>query len=172
MSESYRPTERFAETAIPDTATEHDLVVVTEHPSSEGPTEYGMERSDGASSEYRNRYFRCRVCGQERTRRDEFVEPCMGRRSDPVTDGGYSVEDARTRRALTEPMTVRFGVRGPIYSVGTTTGRAYTVDIEERTCTCPDFCTRAPDRGCKHVRRVDLEIRAGNVPAPTGRFVQ
>jgi hypothetical protein len=46
------------------------------------------------------------------------------------------------------------------------------VDIEKQTCSCPDFKQRGDNlkQGCKHVRRVDLGIRAGAVPGPDGTF--
>jgi len=83
---------------------------------------------------------------------------------------GYSIDDPRTRRALNEKLDVRFATLGPIYEVESESGATYEVDIEATTCTCPDFEQRQPDDGCKHLRRVDLEIRTGLVPAPDGTF--
>lgn len=171
MSEPDRPTEHFAEPPVPEPS-DHDLVVVTEYLPGQEPTEYGVDLRDGPPYEYRTRFFRCRQCGQERNRREEFTEPCTATRSDPVTDGGYSIEDARTRRALTESMAIQYGERGPVYAVRAASGQTYTVDVATGTCSCPDFVKRAPEKGCKHLRRVRLEIRAGNVPDPTGRFTR
>jgi len=84
--------------------------------------------------------------------------------------GGYSIDDPRTRRALNEQQDVRFATVGPVYEVESESGNTYKVDIEAATCTCPDFEQRQPDNGCKHLRRIDLEIRTGLVPAPDGTF--
>jgi len=84
--------------------------------------------------------------------------------------GGYSIDGPRTRRALNEKLDVRFATVGPLYEVRSESGNTYDVDIEATTCTCPDFEQRQPDDGCKHLRRVDLEIRTGLVPAPDGTF--
>jgi hypothetical protein len=56
------------------------------------------------------------------------------------------------------------------YAVVTRTGREYVVDVLERSCTCPDWQTHSPKGGCKHMRRVNLEILAGRVPRPDGRL--
>lgn len=84
--------------------------------------------------------------------------------------GGYSVEDPRTRRALTEDMTVLFGDPGPVYAVNSGSGATYRVDVGAETCSCPDHRKRAVF--CKHLRRVDLEIRAGLIPGPDGTFIR
>jgi len=41
----------------------------------------------------------------------------------------------------------------------------YEVDVLAETCSCPDRAER-----CKHLRRVDIEIREGLVPRPDGRL--
>jgi len=95
------------------------------------------------------------------------------RQPQPATaleEGGYSIDDPRTRRALNEQIDVRFATVGPIYEVRSESGNTYKVNIEATTCTCPDLEQRQPDNGCKHLRRVDLEIRTGLVPAPDGTF--
>jgi len=84
--------------------------------------------------------------------------------------GGYSVDEPRTRRALSEDMDVRFASVGPTYEVVSGSGNTYMVDVEAETCTCPDCEQRQPSGGCKHLRRVDLEIRTGITPAPDGTF--
>lgn len=133
------------------------------------PTDYGVELTDG--NEYETRFWRCRKCGQERNRREEFVEACsVDRLSSPLFEGGYSIDEPRTRRALSEDMTVRFLERGPRYAVESESGRTYEVDVEAETCSCPDYATR--EVFCKHLRRVDLEIRAGVTPGPDGTFVR
>ncbi len=69
-------------------------------------------------------------------------------------------------------MEVQFLQRGAVYDVLSESGSTYVVNVEEETCTCPDFEQRHPDGGCKHLRRVDLEIRTGLIPAPDGTFVR
>jgi hypothetical protein len=46
----------------------------------------------------------------------------------------------------------------------------YTVDIIDETCTCPDYQDREPEDGCKHVRRVAIEIEEETVPRPDGKL--
>jgi hypothetical protein len=48
-----------------------------------------------------------------------------------------------------------------------TEGGTYVVDLEGRTCTCPDHAIRGAR--CKHLRRVAIEVTAGLVPAPGER---
>ena len=71
----------------------------------------------------------------------------------------------RALRARTEPMTVR-PLRDRRYVVETD-GGTYVVDVERRTCTCPDHAIRGAR--CKHLRRVAIEITEGRVPAPHER---
>ncbi len=149
----------------------HDLVAIDEWLPGSEPTPYEIDLTDGA--EYRTRYWRCRNCGQERNHRNEFTTPCKHPRPPTTLEaGGYSIDDSRTRRALSEEMDVRFIEPGPVYDVLSESGATYLVDVEEETCTCPDFENRQPDGGCKHLRRVDLEIRTGLVPAPDGTFLR
>jgi len=90
-----------------------------------------------------------------------------------VTDGGHRLEDGRTQRALTEEMDVWLSQEGGIYGVQKgESGSIYEVDVVSETCSCPDWQTGEPDGGCKHLRRVDMEIRAGRVPRPDGRLTE
>ncbi len=82
------------------------------------------------------------------------------------TDHGAS---ARLRRARTEDMDVSL-LRIGIYSVFSQSGQTYLVDVFERNCTCPDWAKNEPKGGCKHMRRVDLDIDSGVVPRPDGRL--
>lgn len=77
--------------------------------------------------------------------------------------------DARSVRARTEPMDVALVSIGR-YAVTTRTGHEYLVDVLDRGCTCPDWESHEPSGGCKHMRRVNLEILAGRVPRPDGRL--
>ncbi|WP_222914263.1 hypothetical protein [Natrinema sp. SYSU A 869] len=147
----------------------HELIAIDEWLPGREPTPYDLDLTDGY--EYCTRYWRCRNCGQERNRRDEFRDPCETPvPSTPLEASGYAIDDPRTRRALSEDMDVRFATAGALYEVVSESGNTYEVDIEKETCSCPDFEQRQPDDGCKHLRRVDLEIRTGLVPAPDGTF--
>jgi len=48
--------------------------------------------------------------------------------------------------------------------------RIRDVDVIGESCTCPDWQQRSPAGGCKHLRRVDHEIKRGRVPRPDGRL--
>jgi hypothetical protein len=62
---------------------------------------------------------------------------------------------------------------GSLYEVLSESGNTYNVDIEREreTCSCPDFEQRQPDDGCKHLRRVNLEIRTGLVLPRTAHSI-
>ncbi len=81
-------------------------------------------------------------------------------------------EQPRTRRARTEPMAVSLLRTGGRYEVRVASGRVYAVDMRLPACTCSDWYYREPDGGCKHLRRVDLEIKAGCIAGPTGELPQ
>ena len=90
----------------------------------------------------------------------------------PSVGNGEHQEDSdpRTERARTEAMDVSLLRKGGVYEVQSESGNAYEVDVASKTCTCPDFTKRQPSGGCKHLRRVDIEIRSGDVPRPDGRL--
>jgi len=71
--------------------------------------------------------------------------------------------EERSRRARTEPMSVR-ALGDGLYEVETNHDDAYLVDLEAGRCTCPDHVFR--DVRCKHIRRVAIEITAGRTPPP------
>jgi hypothetical protein len=48
-----------------------------------------------------------------------------------------------------------------------TEGGTYVVDLERRSCTCPDHAIRGSR--CKHLRRVAIEVTERRVPAPDER---
>jgi hypothetical protein len=77
--------------------------------------------------------------------------------------------NARLRRARTEDMDISL-LRVGVYSVFSQSGQTYLVDVFERSCTCPDWSKNEPEGGCKHMRRVDLDIDAGVIPRPDGRL--
>ena len=76
--------------------------------------------------------------------------------------------EERDAKALTESMSVLddsldADLRDEEFLVVTPTG-TYTVDMLTGSCSCPDSLHRAPDGGCKHVRRVALA--RGERPIP------
>lgn len=77
--------------------------------------------------------------------------------------------EPRTRRARTEDMLVALRKTGGIYSVRGESGNTYRVDIVEKNCTCPDQQRSTVER-CKHLRRVEIELRNRTVPTPDGRL--
>lgn len=85
------------------------------------------------------------------------------------TDADASTVDPRTRRARNEDMSVALRRAGGIYSVRSESGNTYRVDIALPECSCPDQQQRGVER-CKHIRRVDMEIRNRSVPTPDGRL--
>jgi len=87
--------------------------------------------------------------------------------SDQAQTGGL---EARTQRAIDEEMAVSLLAKGGQYEVRSASGSIYDVDIIAETCTCPDYQKREPDGSCKHLRRVDHEIKHGRVPRPDGRL--
>ncbi|MGM0591294.1 MAG: SWIM zinc finger family protein [Halobacteriota archaeon] len=85
------------------------------------------------------------------------TRPVRGKTTLPAHDA-----TGRSLRARIEPMAVR-PLRDGRYVVETD-GGTYVVDAEAETCTCPDFSIR--NARCKHLRRVAIEIDAGEVPPP------
>lgn len=78
--------------------------------------------------------------------------------------------EPRTQRAYREPMQVSLARAGGHYTVYAASGNTYTVDVAAKTCTCKDYRENEPDGGCKHLRRVDIEIQSNQVPTPDGRL--
>lgn len=175
MSNSQRQSgrQRPAKSSSQRTVNDHVLVTVTESVPGDEPTDYDIDLS-GVGGQYRTRYWRCEACGQERNRPGQFQSTCPAESQPILADCGYSVEDPRTRRALTENMGVEFVGPGSTYEVRGESGREYIVDVEAGECTCPDYQKRGEEleQGCKHVRRVDIEIQSGEIPGPDGRFVK
>ena len=66
-------------------------------------------------------------------------------------------------------MAVSLRKTGGIYSVQSESGNTYRVDIALGECSCPDQQRTSTER-CKHLRRVELEIRQRTVPTPDGRL--
>jgi hypothetical protein len=49
--------------------------------------------------------------------------------------------------------------RGGRYEVQSVSGNRYEVDVIDESCTCPDWQQRFPGGGCKHLHRVNHEIK-------------
>lgn len=168
MSKTTLPTETAPNREDEPSLSAHSLEIVTTWLPGPEPTD--IEGTLGEAHEHRTRFWRCRNCGQERNHRDQFETECDGSPPAPLFDAGYSIEEPRTRRALTENMVVRYAETDSLYLVESESGNLYDVDIQRATCTCPDEQRRG--QRCKHLRRVDLEIRTGLVPSPDGTFVR
>jgi hypothetical protein len=107
----------------------------------------------------------------------EAVAPDGGRTGDVrdrlVVDDDPQPQDdlkPRTKRAIDEAMDVSLLSKGGRYEVQSASGNRYEVDVVDELCTCPDGQQRAPEGGCKHMRRADNEIKRGRVPRPDGRL--
>lgn len=148
----------------------HNLIEVIERVPGREPTDVAIDLSDSTSTDYKTRYWRCVHCGQERNRQSDFDTPCDGAPETPLSDGGYTIEDPRTRRALLEAIDVHFDSPGGEYTAHSESDYVYEVDIENDTCSCPDHRKRGVV--CKHLRRVILEIAAGEIPGLDGTFVR
>jgi hypothetical protein len=105
------------------------------------------------------------------------VAPDGGRTGDVrdrmvVTEHSTQHDDLepRTSRAIDERMAVSLLEKGGRYEVRSASGNWYEVDVISESCTCPDWRKRTPEGGCKHLRRVDYEIKQGRVPQPDGRL--
>lgn len=82
--------------------------------------------------------------------------------------------EPRTLRAATEHMTVIEEARS-LFSVTTQSGSEYMVDLREPACTCPDFEHRSEqlgEQGCKHIRRVRLEVGQVDTNALENRLAE
>lgn len=73
--------------------------------------------------------------------------------------------DARDRRAAEEYLAVVKDAPG-MFTVYSFEGYPRTVDLVGRVCSCKDFEYRQPAGGCKHIRRVLMEL--GERPIPPG----
>ncbi len=107
----------------------------------------------------------------------EAVAPDGGRTGDVrdrlvVDENTQSQDDLepRTARAVAEAMDVSLLSKGGRYEVQSASGNRYEVDVVDESCSCPDWQQRSPEGGCKHLRRVDHEIKQGRVPRPDGRL--
>lgn len=87
----------------------------------------------------------------------------------PNEDRPNIVED-RTRRAQEEYMDVSLLRRGGLYEVHSESGGTYEIDILKEECSCPDQQNSTTPSPCKHIRRIKLELEAGQIPRPDGKL--
>ncbi|GGL55269.1 hypothetical protein [Halocalculus aciditolerans] len=73
-----------------------------------------------------------------------------------------AVHGKRTVAAAREAM-VAVEIAEDLWNVYTT-DEVYMVAVDLSACTCPDAQYRAPDEGCKHVRRVEMRLGERDVP--------
>jgi hypothetical protein len=72
----------------------------------------------------------------------------------------------RSERAMYEKIsTLPTDTQGQ-YEIVSESGRTYAVDLRADTCDCPDQLHRAPDGGCKHLRRARYATGSDPIPAP------
>ncbi len=116
----------------------HELIVIDEWLPGTEPTPSEIDLTD--CSKYRTRYWRCQNCGQERNRRDAFNDQCETPAPPaPLEAGGFSIDEPRTRRALSEEMDIRFATVGSLYEVISESRNTYNVDVEGKTCSLSGF---------------------------------
>jgi len=60
--------------------------------------------------------------------------------------------------------------KGGRYEVQSAVGNRYEVDDIGESCTCSDWQQQSPTGGCKHLHRVDHEIKRGQSPWPDSRL--
>ena len=81
------------------------------------------------------------------------------------TENSIERIEKRTRRACEEAMVVvPHGGESEMFDVYSETGSKYTVDLRDGVCECGDFIHREPQGGCKHQRRVRIELGIDDVP--------
>ncbi|MXR40237.1 SWIM zinc finger family protein [Halobaculum sp. WSA2] len=83
-----------------------------------------------------------------------------------AVDAAHPRDSGRAARARTEPMAV-YALRDEERYLVDTEGGTYVVDLGSDACTCPDHAIRGSR--CKHLRRVDMEVGIGRIPAPGER---
>lgn len=149
--------------------TGHDLLAIDAWLPGTCPTEYVIELTTPPS--YRVRYWRCRACGEERTRPDEFESVCPGGLPVAVvTDGGTSYEDEPNEPVRSTDVVVEFVTFGPGYAVDNFDGKGYFVDIVADTCSCDVH--RETGIYCEHLRQANQAILTGELPCPDRSFVR
>lgn len=72
--------------------------------------------------------------------------------------------DRRTIRAARESMTIVPEVPGMYRVYSGSKPSEYVVDVIEGVCECEDYRFNAPEEGCKHIQRVEMEIGEREIP--------
>jgi hypothetical protein len=97
-----------------------------------------------------------RVHGPDSVAPDGCTEDVRDRMIASADTGQVDDLEPRTRRVVTEEMSVSFFEKGGRYAVQSATGNHYEVNVVGESCTCPDWQKRSAAGGCKHLHRVDL----------------
>lgn len=82
---------------------------------------------------------------------------------DETTESQEGLEP-RAKRTVTDAMDVSLLSKGRRYEGQSASGNRHEVDIINEPCTGPDWQQCSPEGDCKHLRRVDHEIKRGPVP--------
>lgn len=73
--------------------------------------------------------------------------------------------DSRTKKAAVESMSLdAYAGETGEYDVYAESGEVYRVCLITESCSCPDYEYNTPEGGCKHFRRVEMEIGQRSVP--------
>lgn len=67
------------------------------------------------------------------------------------------VDKRRLWRAQNQNVSIKGNPYEEVYLVYGTQGDIYEVDLNEPSCSCPDWNKRSPEDGCKHILKVKLE---------------
>lgn len=122
-------------------------------------SEAGKQDSD-CPSILKSEYHQIKIC--------EEPQPAT-----PLKAGGYSIDEPRTRRALTKAIDVHFAQPGPLYEVVSESESTYKVDVDEKTCTClisnsasqtaaASICAVSTSRFGRGLSRLQMEPSFGN----------
>lgn len=100
-----------------------------------------------------------------------MAEPATSATGLVVDDGPQPQDDLepRTKHTVDEATDVSLLSKGDQHEVQSESGNWYEIDAGGESCTCLDWQQRAPEGGCKHLRRVDHEIKQGRVSQPDGQ---
>lgn len=87
-------------------------------------------------------------------------------REDPAK-GAQTREERAWAEAMTVTAEIEDGVATGRYFVESESGRSYTVDLTDTSCSCPDWkCNCQGENKCKHFQRVAIEITQSGLAAP------
>ena len=138
----------------------HELAQISERVPGDEPSNSTISLNNGRT--YEVRYWLCLGCGQERNRKRDFVDHCNASLTIARTDGGYSIRECKTCATLAETMSVHLNRDDRVYTVRGESSVPHRVELRGQRCTCSDY--RDHHSFCKHLRRVDIEVRTGTLP--------